>query len=213
MFSTPPGSAWSPGHDDVPTVRAVQTPGHAVLNLALLGGWTSPALAVPILVGAVLPDVPIAVLYVSERYGRGLSDERIWSESYQRPFWLNLIHGAHSLPLSLAGGAVALALGVMPLAFFFASVFLHALADFPLHVHDAHRHFLPLSHYRFISPISYWDVRYHGRAVALVEALLVVALSAWLWTRVPGVGRAGLAAVSLWYAVNYARSFPRSAPT
>jgi hypothetical protein len=187
----------------------VQTPGHAVLNLALLGGVASPALAVPILVGAVLPDVPIAVLYLRERYVRGLSDERIWSESYQRPFWLNLIHGAHSLPLSLMGGAVALALGVAPLAAFFASVFLHALADFPLHVHDAHRHFLPFSQYRFLSPISYWDVRYHGRAVALGEALLVLGVSAWLWPRVPGAARAGLAVVTVWYAINYWKSFLR----
>ena len=185
----------------------MQTPGHAVLNLALLGGWAAPSLAVPILAGAVLPDVPIAVLYLRERYVRGLSDERIWSESYQRPFWLNLIHGAHSLPLSLGGGLVALALGVAPLAAFFASVFLHALADFPLHVHDAHRHFLPFSHYRFISPISYWDVRYHGRAVALGEALLVLGVSAWLWLRVPGPARAGLATVTMWYAFNYWKSF------
>ncbi|HEX8536320.1 MAG TPA: hypothetical protein VF664_02575 [Cystobacter sp.] len=187
----------------------MQTPGHAVLNLALLGGYAAPSLAVPILVGAVLPDVPIAVLYLRERYVRGLSDERIWSESYQRPFWLNLIHGAHSLPLSLGGGLVALALGVTPLAAFFASVFLHALADFPLHVHDAHRHFLPFSQYRFISPISYWDVRYHGRAVALGEALLVLGVAAWLWPRVPGAARAGLATVTVWYAFNYWKSFPR----
>ena len=69
---------------------------------------------------------------------------------------------------------------------FFLSVLCHAFCDLPVHVHDAHRHFFPLSDYRFISPWSYWDVRYHGRTVALVEALLAFLCSLyiyWGWRR------------------------------
>jgi hypothetical protein len=185
----------------------VQTPGHVVLNLWLLGGGAPSLPALPILAGAIAPDVPIVILYLRERYLRGLPEERIWRESYQRPFWLNLIHGAHSLPLSLAGALGGLALGSAAVTAFFASVFLHALADLPVHAEDAHRHFLPFSHYRFISPISYWDVRYHARTVALVEALAVCFAAVWLAQEASTPGRALLACVAVWYLVTYARSF------
>jgi hypothetical protein len=185
----------------------VQTPGHAVLNLALLSGGASSGLVLPIIAGAVAPDVPIVVLYLREKYLRGLPDERIWSESYQRPFWLNLIHGAHSIPLTLLGALAFWALGIPVLAAFFASALLHALGDLPVHAQDAHRHFLPFSHYRLISPLSYWDVRYHARTVALVEALLVLGAAALLWAGASTVGRVLLAAVGVWYLFNYWKTF------
>ena len=187
----------------------MQTPGHAVLNLALLGSGSHSALLLPILAGAVAPDVPIVVLYLREHYLRGLPDERIWSESYQQPFWLNLIHGVHSVPLTLLGVLVSLGAGSSALAAFFASALLHALEDLPVHAQDAHRHFLPLSQYRFISPLSYWDPRYHGRAVALVEALLVLGAAVWLWPRFGTPGRAALLAVEGWYAFTYWKTFLR----
>jgi hypothetical protein len=185
----------------------VHTPGHAVLNLWLLGGGALSLPALPILAGAIAPDVPIVILYLRERYLRGLPEERIWRESYQRPFWLNLIHGAHSLPLSLAGALGGLALGSAAVTAFFASVFLHALADLPVHAEDAHRHFLPFSHYRLISPISYWDVRYHARTVALVEALAVCLAAVWLAREASTPARLLLASVGGWYLIHYARTF------
>ncbi|WP_257461528.1 hypothetical protein [Archangium lipolyticum] len=135
----------------------MQIPGHVVLILWLLGGGVPSLPALPILAGAIAPDVPIVILYLRERYLQGLPEERSWRERYQRPFWLNLIHGAHSLPLSLAGALGGLVLGSAAVTAFFASVFLHALADLPVHAEDAHRHSLPFSHYRFISPISYFS--------------------------------------------------------
>jgi len=38
-----------------------------------------------------------------------------------------------------------------------ASMFLHCLADFPLHTEDAHRHFWPFSDFRLDIGISYWN--------------------------------------------------------
>ncbi|WP_434385454.1 hypothetical protein [Melittangium boletus] len=156
-----------------------------------------------------MPDVPIVVLYVSEHYLRGLPDERIWSESYQKPFWINLIHGVHSVPLTLLGVLVGLGLAAPELTAFFASALLHALEDLPVHNRDAHRHFLPLSHYRFISPLSYWDVAHHGKTVALVEALLVLVAAGFIWPRVSTPGHAALVAVGVWYAFNYWKTFLR----
>jgi hypothetical protein len=192
----------------------VQTPGHATLNLAVLGGllsapWSG-AMTAAVLAGAILPDVPIVVLYLRER-SRGTPEDVIWTDHYQRRFWQDLIHGAHSIPLGLLGLLVSFLLGAPLGLAFFASQVLHALFDLPVHVHDAHRHLFPLSSYRFISPFSYWDPRYHAPKVALVEALLVAACSAVVWSRGPGwAGQLALLGVNLFYARSYYRSFLRT---
>ena len=103
----------------------------------------------------MLPDLPIAVLYLDARFRRRLPSERIWAEVYQERFWQDLIHGLHSFPLALLGCAVAVALGSQAWFAAFASLLFHALLDFPIHAQDAHRHFFPFSQFRFISPLSY----------------------------------------------------------
>lgn len=185
------------------------TLGHAAINLAVIGGFADRPAGWAILAGAILPDVPIFVLWARER-ARGLSSEEIWRGPYQSPFWLNLIHGMHSIPLALSGLAIAYFVHHGLLIAFFASLLLHAILDFPVHAEDAHRQFLPFSQYRFISPISYWDVRYHGRVVGIVEALLVLVSTIFLWTRAASYWERGaLVFVDVWYVINYYRSFVR----
>lgn len=192
----------------------MHTPGHAVVNLALLGSLLGHEGAV--LAGAVIPDIPILTLYAYERF-RGTPEETIWTVRYQQPVWLAIIHGAHSIPLSAIGAALAWLCGAPGLAALFLSMLAHALCDFPLHAIDAHRHFLPFSHYRFVSPISYWDVRFHGRSVAFVEAVLVLlcsfAVGKWMAPHFQSfsgqVAIVLLVLVNIAYAVNYWRSFLR----
>lgn len=186
------------------------TPGHAVLNLAVLGGAVNTPFGAAVVAGAVLPDVPIFVLYAIER-ARGTAPDDIWSGPYQQRFWQNLIHAMHSIPLWLIGIAASLIFGSPVAAAFFASLLLHALFDLPLHAIDAHRQFLPFSHYRFVSPISYWDVRFHARTVAVFEVLLVLGATLILWRMKPNIpARAALLAVNSWYLINYYRYFLRS---
>ncbi len=188
------------------------TPGHAVLNLAVLGGIASGPFGLAIAAGAVLPDVPIFLLYARERL-RGTAPDDIWTGPYQERFWQNLIHGMHSIPLAALGIALGLLLAEPLLAAFFASILLHALCDFPLHAIDAHRQLLPFSQYRFISPISYWDVRYHARIVALGELGLVFAATLILWPAVQRIElRVLLVVINLWYTINYYRYFLRAQP-
>lgn len=186
----------------------MKTPGHAVLNLCALAPLTGHPAAV--VAGALAPDVPIAVLYLWERRVRGTPEERIWSEAYQRPVWQALVHGAHSFPLTLAAAGVAAAAGARAAAVFFLSMFAHACADLPVHAQDAHRHFMPLSDWRFVSPVSYWDVRYHARLVAALEACLVALATALLWPRLGPIGRALAAGVTGWYALGYVQTFVRN---
>lgn len=192
----------------------MHTPGHALLNLAVIGSVVGHEAAV--IAGAVVPDLPIVFLYLRER-ARGTKDEIIWSEVYQRRHWLAIIHGAHSLPLCALATLLSWIFASPALAAFFCSMSAHSLCDLPVHAHDAHRHFFPFSNYRFISPISYWDPRYHGRTVALVEALGGAACSVFIycalapgWTMLtPRTVAILLVATNLWYAQSFYRSFVR----
>jgi hypothetical protein len=184
----------------------VRTPGHAVVNLLLIAPH---AAAAPVFLGAVLPDAPIAVLYLWEGRVRGTPEDKIWSVAYQRPFWQAVIHGAHSIPLALLGALGAWLAGWHAGVLFFLSVLLHALADVPVHGEDAHRHLMPFSNWRFISPLSYWDVKRHARVVAACEAALVAVAAVLLGRRVGWLGRATLAGVVGWYVVGYWRTFLR----
>ena len=176
----------------------MRTQGHAVINLCVLGEVLAPGSGPAVLAGAIVPDLPIVVLWTRERL-RGRPEEDIWRSVYPKKPWIDLIHGAHSLPLAALGLAASALLSAPAGVAFFASVLLHSLSDLPLHAEDAHRHFLPLSSWRFVSPISYWDVRHHGRTVTFVEMLAVMAAGACLWPGAAMLERAALVAVALGY--------------
>src|SRR5260370_3176461 len=183
---------------------SVQDSGHAVINLSLISAVGGSGPAFLILLGPILPDVPIVVLYLREPYLHPLPEEVIWRDHYQRPFWQNLIHGMHSFPLGAAGLALSLTLHSAFGAYFFGSALLHALGDLPIHVEDAHRHFWPLSNYRLISSISYWDLRYHAREVAAVELVLVASACSLLWFLLPRpIVTALLLVLVAWYGGSY----------
>lgn len=182
----------------------MNTPSHAIINVALLGTFSHQEMAVPILLGAVLPDLPMYGFYVWTKLVRRLSEKQIWSFAYYQPFWLNINHGFHSIPLA------GLAMGIcyfgnwQAAGWFFGSALLHCLEDFPVHNHDAHRHFLPFSSYKFVSPISYWDLRKYGFWVSLGEKLLVFAATCSLWGWWDsGIGRGILLAVNFVYITSH----------
>lgn len=70
---------------------------------------------------------------------------------------------------------------------FALSGLLHLAGDLPLHAEDAHRHLWPLSDWRFISPVSYWDPAHYGRIAAPIEALFAAGLIVLLWRRFAGL--------------------------
>ena len=55
-----------------------------------------------------------------------------------------------------------------------ASMAMHVALDLPLHHDDGHRHVWPLSDWRFVSPVSYWDPQHHGNIVQPIEMLLAL---------------------------------------
>ncbi|HEY8212185.1 MAG TPA: hypothetical protein VIG99_32105 [Myxococcaceae bacterium] len=191
----------------------MRTPGHAVLNVALFARHGPPAVVAATVAGAVLPDLPIVWLYFQEKL-RGTPAEEIWRVHYQKPFWSNLIHMMHSLPMAAAGLAAGALAREPVVAAFFASALLHALCDIPVHGVDAHRHFLPFSQRRFVSPLSYWEVRRHARAVTFVEwaiaaAAGLVLAATWGWGP---AAISGLLLLNLGYAAGFTRLFVAPEP-
>jgi hypothetical protein len=161
----------------------LNTPAHLLVNLAVLGGGPRRAHAGAIALGALLPDLPMFGFYVWQKLMLAAPERTIWGSAYFEPSWQLFFDLFNSIPLAAAGLGVALVLRRTDSALFCASVIAHTLLDLPFHREDAHRHFLPLSSWQFVSPLSYWDPAHCGAAVAFVETLLLCGSAALLWRR------------------------------
>jgi hypothetical protein len=188
----------------------MNTPSHAIVNLAVFSQFSQPQGNLAIAVGAILPDLPIFWFYLWAKFIQKLPERQIWSESYWQPGLQNWVALFHSIPVAIFAAILADYCGWETGKFIFMSMVIHSLGDLPVHHDDAHRHFFPISDYRLISPISYWDPQHYGRIVAGVEVVAV-----WVGTAVsfPGVASslgkglmvtiAGLSAIAYFYI--YAR--------
>jgi hypothetical protein len=137
----------------------------------------------PIALGAVLPDVPMMLFYAWQKGVLGRPERLIWSEAYWDAAWQTFFDIPNSLPLLGLAGLAAWRLGAPRAALLFASMAVHAICDLAVHHDDAHRHFLPLSDWRFASPVSYWDPAHYGLGFAVFEIGMVLGGCAWLGRR------------------------------
>ncbi len=161
----------------------MNTPGHMVVNLALIGKKQKPGLTFPIFFGALAPDIPIFLFYFFQKIVLKIPEMEIWRDVYFQSNWQNLFDAFHSIPIILAALLISRAGKREKTAMFFASMLLHTLFDLPLHNDDAHRHFFPLSDFRFLSPVSYWDPNRYGQLGAFGELTVVTAASIAVWRR------------------------------
>jgi hypothetical protein len=161
----------------------LNTPTHAILNLALLSRKARPQWNPLIIWGALIPDLTMFVFYGWMKATRVL-EAQIWQVEYFKPGWQTFFDGFHSIPLALVGLGAMVYTRRPGIALLFGSIILHALADLPVHNDDAHRHFWPLSNFRWISPVSYWDPRHYGNIVGPVESLLMLMASIYVFRRV-----------------------------
>ena len=184
----------------------MNTPAHVIVSLAALGGGERRAYTRSIAFGALLPDLPMFVFFAWETFAMGVSQRVIWDERYFAESWQLVFDVFNSIPLALGAAAVAYALGRRAWLWGSASLVVHALLDLPVHREDAHRHFLPLTHWRFMSPVSYWDPNHYGAWIAALETALLLGGVAILWrrhaTRGPRIalGVAAVVSVAAWGA-------------
>jgi len=162
--------------------------------------------------GALLPDAVIFVMFAWSKL-IGAPESEVWSTWYFNPPWLTAIDWMNSLPLFGVVLLVGLALPKDPpglnalssvLLLFALAAITHLLGDLPLHVDDGHAHFVPLSEWRFVSPVSYWDPRHFGNIFSLLELALGLMLIVILWRRFTArLVRALLLFAVIAYAIPY----------
>jgi hypothetical protein len=141
------------------------------------------------LLGGLLPDVPMFLLFAAARMA-GTDAHAIFEQAYFSQGWQAANGLAHSLLLWPLLFAAALTLQSRArgtrseryalLAAFAASGLTHAVVDFLCHREDAHMHFWPLSRWQFMSPVSYYERAHFGGTFMIVEMALGLASAAWL---------------------------------
>lgn len=159
----------------------MNTPTHAIVNLVILGRKELPQLNLPIIIGSLLPDVALFWFYFWTKFIEKLPESKIWSETYFTPFWQDIFAIPNSIVLCSIGVLISHYCQQPYWKILFISMIIHCLCDLPVHHDDAHRHLVPLSNFRFISPISYWDANYFGKWVAFVELLIMLSCSFFLY--------------------------------
>lgn len=189
----------------------MNTPSHAIINLAIQGMPKLPKANLAIVMGGILPDIPIFIFYFWAKLIVRLPEAKIWSEAYYHPFVQDIVALFHSIPLALIGWAIAYYFKSEIIQVICLSMVLHSLLDLPVHHDDAHRHFYPFSNYRFISPFSYWDPRYHGKVVAFIEMMLVLfaTFRVFPWVSSP-LGKGSMVVVNIFYLIAYFFFYVRS---
>ena len=160
------------------------TTSHAILNTTLLGRKDRPERNWPLVLGALLPDVP-ALVYMTFKVAHCAMNHWVWDNSYYPPIWMPWVDWAHSIPIAAAGVLLALAVKYRPALFFSLSMLLHDIEDLFVHSTKSHHQFLPFSDYRFISPVSCHEPEYHAALMVPLEWMLVVGCCYFLWKRRP----------------------------
>ncbi len=133
--------------------------------------------------GAFLPDIPVYIFFLVCGVLLGYGHERLWDDMYFNSGWSVAFTLSHSLLLWPALFLFAHLRSINILRWISISALFHVLVDLCVHTADAYRHFWPLTDWRFISPISYWDRAAYGQYVGLFDAVVVLSLLLWLTTR------------------------------
>ena len=189
----------------------MKTPSHAIINLALLTKPQLPQANIAIVIGGILPDIPIFIFYFWAKFIARLPEAKIWSEAYYQPLIQNIVAIFHSTPLAIICWLISYYFGWQIMQFICISLLFHSLLDLPVHNDDAHRHFFPFSNYRFISPISYWDPKHYGPIVALIEILLVLLATLQVFPGINSlVGKGLMILVNIFYWGSYTYFYLRS---
>ncbi len=169
----------------------MNTQTHALLALALFSKREAPARNWAVLAGALVTDIFIYVglVYYGLITGDGIG--AYFNTIYFQPhmqFWSAL---SNALPIFTALAVIGYAFRqhkwAVLLLFFALAAFTQSLIDLPVHADDAHRHFWPITDWRFYSPISYWDPAHYGRIIGQIDNLLGLICIAILWRRHPAL--------------------------
>ncbi|MBI4379060.1 MAG: hypothetical protein HY578_08200 [Nitrospinae bacterium] len=165
----------------------MNTQNHAIVNLFIirkLGGTRiakDRGVNISIVTGSILPDIPIIIFFAWNTWIVPSPQDTIWRILYFQNNWQWFFNIFNSIPLFLIIAGISYYLSRTGLLIFCLANLLHFVEDFFLHMEDAHAHFFPLSNYKFISPISYWDPRGFGIYLSIVESVITLIISLFVF--------------------------------
>ena len=160
----------------------MNTVAHIVIASAVLARPDRPKQNWAILAGSFIPDASMFVFFAWSRFN-GWSGEETWTVRYWMEPWQTFGAISNSFILFAALLALAWWRAWPMLAALSAAALIHIGLDFPLHADDAHRHFWPLSDWRFVSPVSYWDPDHLGWLGGAIEGGATLAALTVLWRK------------------------------
>lgn len=160
----------------------MNTQTHMLMGAALYGG-SQPRRILAGLIGGLVPDLPMIAIVAGLKTA-GVPAREIFGRLFFSDWWQIANAIGHSF--LLWGGLLAAAILVhrrsgssrsLYLSVIAAAALTHCAVDFLVHREDAHMHFWPLSRWKFVSPVSYYDPAHYGLYVTAFEALLGIAMA------------------------------------
>jgi LexA-binding, inner membrane-associated putative hydrolase len=166
----------------------MHTQTHIIMGAALFGRKI-PAYAWAGVIGGVIPDIPMFAFVAALKFN-GVPDILIFNLLYFQNWWQISNGISHSLifwPLIFATSWILKNFanerwrnGVMLVSIVAASATVHSVIDMLCHREDAHMHFWPLTWWKFMSPVSYYNSQFYGRYFSAFEAVLGITMAIYL---------------------------------
>jgi len=160
----------------------MNTPAHILIGAALFGSRDNDQrnITFAAILGGVLPDLSLYLMagftiFILQTPAEVVFDELYFSNNWQLVFSID-----NSF---FVWGALCLIACKLKSRFFIAltlSALLHLLCDISLHNDDARQHFWPITDWRFMSPLSYWDSNHHALIIAPLEGLFCAIAAIYL---------------------------------
>jgi hypothetical protein len=166
---------------------AMNTQSHVIMGAVLFGRGV-PRTAWAGALGGFVPDVPMLLIVLGLK-SAGVADRTIFGELYWQNWWQ--VSNAIGHNVWLWGGLIVLGLvmrdrlsastrsfdGWTLVAMFAGSALLHTVIDLLCHREDAHMSFWPVTRWKFMSPVSYYDPQHYGQYFSFFEAALGIVLA------------------------------------
>lgn len=175
----------------MPIVASMMTQTHLLVASALLAKPGERLRNFAVVTGALVPDAAIYVLFGWSKFA-AIPERIVWDQLYWQEPWQSWTAAGNSLPiyglllligLLLLRGVPALFRVGLFLFFLSLAAITHIAGDFFVHITDAHRHFWPLSNWKFVSSVSYWHPDHHGGVFSTIEAVAGLVLCVILFRR------------------------------
>ncbi|MCY4333453.1 MAG: cobalamin biosynthesis protein CobQ [Litoreibacter sp.] len=161
----------------------MNTPAHLIFGAAAFARPGALNVTLAALAGALAPDLSLYLMAGWHLFVLGTEAQIVFNVLYFSDLWQAIFAVDNSF--FVWGGALGFALWLRSPAFiaFAGAGLLHLALDFPLHHDDARAHFWPVTDWRFVSPVSYWDRDHYGGIVGPLEMLASVICLGILWRR------------------------------